>query len=80
VEKLQTHRITLTLPVLNHGATVVFLVAGSDKATIVKKVLGAEAVAPLPPAARIRPVDGRLLWLITQDAAAGLVRSTERPQ
>jgi 6-phosphogluconolactonase len=80
VKKLQAHRITLTPPVLNHGANAVFLVAGSDKAAIVKNVLGDETVAPVLPAAMIRPVNGQLVWMITQDAAAGLAKSTERPQ
>jgi 6-phosphogluconolactonase len=72
VEKLQAYRITLTLPVLDHGANVVFLVAGSDKAAIVEKVLGEDAVALLLPAAMIRPVDGRLIWLMTEDAFEGV--------
>ena len=39
VEKFKTYRITMTLPLLNNGASVVFLVSGAEKAKIVKEVL-----------------------------------------
>jgi len=65
VEKLKTHRITLTLPVLNHAACVTFLIGGKDKAEIVREVLNGVKV----PAALVRPDDGRLLWLLDRDAA-----------
>jgi 6-phosphogluconolactonase len=70
VEKLKAHRLTLTLPVLNHGAEVVFLVAGSNKAEIVKEVLAGGGVPPELPAARVRPFNGHLAWMVTRDAAA----------
>lgn len=70
VEKLKTHRLTLTLPVLNQGAEVVFLVSGHKKAEIVKEVLANDGASSMLPAARVRPLAGRLTWLITQDAAA----------
>ncbi len=38
VEKLNAYRITMTLPLLNNGASVVFLVSGAEKAEIVKDV------------------------------------------
>lgn len=67
VEKFQTSRITLTLPVLNGAACVMFLASGPDKANIVREVLENEN-ANLP-AQNVRPADGRLLWLL--DRAAG---------
>ena len=66
VEKFQTYRITMTLPLLNNGASVVFLVSGSEKAKIVKEVLeGPEKY----PAQAIKPTHGELLWLLDNDAA-----------
>lgn len=66
VPALGTDRITLTLPVLNHAACVLFLVAGSEKAAAVHTVLEQPGGTPLP-AQRVRPA-GRLIWLL--DAAA----------
>jgi len=62
-------RLTLTLPVFNAAARVVFLVAGAEKAKVVKAVLGERATLP---AAMVRPADGELVWLIDRAAAAQL--------
>lgn len=70
VEKFRTYRLTLTLPVLDHAASVVFLVSGADKASIVHEVLQNEN-ANLP-SQKVRPVDGRLLWLLDGAAASDL--------
>jgi 6-phosphogluconolactonase len=60
-------RLTLTYPVLNRAAHVVFLVAGAEKARAVKAVL--RDGAPLP-AGLVQPEDGRLLWMLDRPAAA----------
>jgi 6-phosphogluconolactonase len=39
VPQLDTWRITLTWPVINHASSVFFLVAGAEKAAILKEVL-----------------------------------------
>ena len=68
VEKLQTYRITMTLPLLNNAASVVFLVSGSDKSKIVKEVLeGPEKY----PAQIVKPTDGTLLWMLDEAAWPG---------
>jgi 6-phosphogluconolactonase len=69
VERLKGHRLTLTLPVLNEGAEVVFLIAGSSKAEIVKTLLSNQTNGGDYPAARIQPRNGNLTWMITADAA-----------
>jgi 6-phosphogluconolactonase len=67
VEKFQTYRITLTLPLLNNGASVVFLVSGAEKAKIVKEVLdGPEKY----PSQAVKPTNGELLWMLDEDAAS----------
>jgi 6-phosphogluconolactonase len=76
VEKMKTFRISLTYPVLNHAAEVEFLVSGSGKAKILNDILSSPGAAAFP-AQRIKPENGRLLWLVDQDAA-GLLRSSER--
>jgi len=67
VEKFKTYRITLTFPVINHAAEVMFLVAGQDKSQVLKEVLQGKAEAY--PCQRVKPLNGRLLWLV--DKAAG---------
>lgn len=66
VEKFKAFRITLTFPVLNHAAEVVFLVSGASKAQVLSQVLrpGARKF----PAQSVQPENGRLLWLVDQDA------------
>jgi 6-phosphogluconolactonase len=68
VEKLHTFRLTLTLPVLNHAAEMVFLVSGAGKSEVLKEILGSSGQASFP-SQRIQPENGRLLWLVDQDAA-----------
>ena len=65
-------RLTLTLPVINNAAHVVFLVAGAGKAAALQSVLHPGAGESLP-ASRVQPTDGTLHWL-TDQAAAGVAR------
>jgi 6-phosphogluconolactonase len=68
-------RITLTPPVLNAAACVLFLVSGEEKAPALREVLeGAEDPDRLP-AQRIRPRSGRLVWLVDRPAARLLERA-----
>jgi len=66
VEKLKAYRVTSTYPVINSAACVMFLVSGKEKAEIVREVFE-NSKADLP-AQRVRPVSGRLLWLIDRPA------------
>jgi 6-phosphogluconolactonase len=65
-------RVTLTLPVLNAAAQVVFLVAGADKAGILTEVLEGPFEPERLPAQGVRPAQGGLLWLVDAAAAARL--------
>jgi 6-phosphogluconolactonase len=71
VEKFKSYRITMTLPLLNNGATVVFLVSGAEKAEIVKAVLEGENKYP---AQAVKPTEGELIWMLDKDAAAYLAQ------
>jgi 6-phosphogluconolactonase len=69
VPRLNTHRITLTLPVLNAARAVVFIATGLEKAPIVQRVLH-DSTEPVPlPAQLIRPADGELWWMLDRAAA-----------
>jgi len=70
VEKLNSYRFTMTYPVLNNAASVVFLVSGEEKAAILKEVL--EGPPGRYPAQGIKPVNGELTWLVDQAAAGTL--------
>jgi 6-phosphogluconolactonase len=72
VPRLQAHRVTLTFPVLAQAGTVLFLVTGADKARVVREALQPRAGDPRHPAGQVRPVAGRLLWLLDEAAAAEL--------
>jgi 6-phosphogluconolactonase len=72
VEKFKTDRITLTLPVLNNAATVVFLVSGQDKASTLKEVLEGRQSGELFPSKLIKPVNGELIWMVDRAAAQQL--------
>jgi len=65
------HRVSLTLPVINHARRVSFLVTGGEKADLVKNILQTKARVDLP-AARVKPVSGRLEWYLDRAAAAQL--------
>lgn len=66
VEKLNTYRITMTLPLINHARTVMFLVTGAEKAEIVTEVLKGTGRYP---AQEVRPINGELIWLLDREAA-----------
>jgi len=68
VEAFETHRITMTLPMLNAARLVMFLVAGVGKAQAVRGVLQPTGGGVVLPASLVRPTDGRMMWFL--DAAA----------
>jgi 6-phosphogluconolactonase len=68
VEKFKTFRITLTFPVLNDASEVVFLVSGGSKARILSEILNPGAQKY--PAQSVQPENGKLLWLVDEDAGS----------
>jgi 6-phosphogluconolactonase len=66
-------RLTLTLGVINRASVVLFLVTGSGKASMVRRVVEPRSEADRAlPAARVSPASGRLIWMLDQSAAAQL--------
>ena len=72
VERLRAHRLSLTFLVLNRAREVLFLVSGSDKAEALARVFDPAPDADPPPAARVRPEPGALLWIVDHAAASKL--------
>ena len=69
VEKLNSYRITMTLPVLNNGRSVVFLVTGASKAEILRTVIHTDRNPDLYPAQAISPTNGEVSWFVDEAAA-----------
>ncbi len=63
-------RLTLTLPVLNNARCCIFLASGREKNHILSSALNLMA-APLLPAQMVRPHNGRLCWIIDEQAYQG---------
>lgn len=64
VEKLKTHRYTLTAPAINSGKNIWFLVAGENKRDALEKVWSNEKDPERYPSQLIQPTR----WYLTRDA------------
>jgi 6-phosphogluconolactonase len=72
--ELDQDRITLTAPVFNHAAYLMFLVTGKDKAERLADVLEGASDPDRLPAQMITPTEGALEWLVDRAAASCLTR------
>jgi 6-phosphogluconolactonase len=61
VPKLESWRLTMTLPLLNQSRQVLFLVSGDKDPKLLERVLAGDAEFP---ASRVNPPNGRLSWMI----------------
>ena len=69
IGKLYTHRITMTAPVINNAAHVIFMATGKDKALALKGVLEGPYEPEQLPAQMIQP-NGTLMWFLDREAAS----------
>jgi 6-phosphogluconolactonase len=67
-------RVSLTLRTINAARHVMFVVAGSDKASVLAQILQApgDKGDQVLPAGLVQPTDGTLMWMLDRDAAAKL--------
>lgn len=72
LESQDIYRITLTAPVVNQAAAVVFLAAGASKATVLKAVLEGDRDIHQFPSQIIQPSKGQLHWFVDEAAATQL--------
>ena len=76
VPQMNTWRITLTWPVINHARSVFFLIAGADKASRVHEVFTGSRDPERLPSQLIWPSSG-ILTLFLDKAAAALLPATD---
>lgn len=67
VPKLDAWRITLTFPVINNSAQVMFLVTGADKSEVIRSIRAGDHGRNYP-SQKVQPVNGSVVWLL--DSAA----------
>jgi 6-phosphogluconolactonase len=70
VEKFQSWRITLTASAINRARNIIFLVAGADKAPVLKEVIEGPHNPEQYPSQLIEPSHGKLLWMVDEAAAS----------
>lgn len=78
IGKLFTTRITITAPVANNSALVIFMVTKADKALALKGVLEGPYEPEQLPSQLIQPKNGKLLWLVDTTAASKLSPGTSK--
>jgi 6-phosphogluconolactonase len=74
VPRLDSWRVTLTLSSINNARNVLLLVSGKKKAGIVQQILKAPSPVNNLPATMVRPVKGKLCWMLDEDAAGEYVK------
>jgi 6-phosphogluconolactonase/glucosamine-6-phosphate isomerase/deaminase len=74
VAKLNSRRMTLTLPVLDAAMRIVFLVAGPEKAQILHAVLQTKPDPPYP-TQMVQPRNGGVKLFLVDEAAAALLQT-----
>jgi 6-phosphogluconolactonase len=72
VGKFYTDRITITAPVANNAAAILFTVTGKEKAPALKAVLEGPYEPEQLPSQLLQPTNGELLWLVDENAASML--------
>ena len=72
LKEQKMYRITLTPPVINASAAVIFLVSGVEKAAALRLVLSADYDPDQYPSQIIQPYQGKLIWWVDKAAASDL--------
>lgn len=74
IERFDAYRLTLTVPLINQAAEVIFLISGESKASVLREVLEGDLQPQRLPSQLIKPVNGRLLFIVDRMAAGKLKR------
>lgn len=70
IKEQDMFRITLTPLLFNQAERIVFIIAGTRKAGIVKELLQSSSSSIQYPAQLIKPKNGNLLWMLDKAAAS----------
>lgn len=70
-------RVSFSLPLINHSKRISFVICGSGKAAIVKRLLEDDSASKHLPAAMVKPVAGELDWYTDRLALAHLTGGTQ---
>ena len=73
LEEPKINRVTLTLPVLNHAAQVLFLASGRAKAGTVHEIVE-DGNPKQYPAGLVQPLQSSAMWLIDREASSALAK------
>ena len=73
--KPPSERISMTLPVINHALNVIFVVSGSEKASILSRILSPSSLQAELPAQMVKPLYGKLYWFADQAAADHVINN-----
>lgn len=74
VSKFDAFRLTFTFPTINNARNVIFLIAGEDKAEVLREVLHGVSNPLKFPSQFVRPTNGSLTFLIDSKASSLLDR------
>ncbi len=72
LEQQDMFRVTITRPVANESACILYLTTGTGKATALAKVLEGPRDIMQYPAQSVQSVNGTTIWMVDEAAAAGL--------
>jgi 6-phosphogluconolactonase len=73
LEEPKINRVTLTLPVLNHAAQVLFLASGRAKAGAVHEIVE-DGNPKQYPAGLVQPLQSSAMWMLDREASSALAK------
>lgn len=68
VDAKQTWRISFTYPLINRSKEIMFLIAGENKASVLKKVLSGRNLKNPYPIQGVQPKKGNIIWMLDEAA------------
>ncbi|MDR1242383.1 MAG: 6-phosphogluconolactonase [Deltaproteobacteria bacterium] len=70
IHSMKSSRVTMTFPVFNNARCCIFMASGKEKHPVLSTALNLMA-EPTLPAQMVRPIEGKLCWIIDEAAYKG---------